>query len=195
MSAELMMPTRRCPSITGSRRTCARSIVASVSCTESSAPIVTGLPSASSETSVRTTSLPRAIAFTTMSRSSASLQAIVVAADRQGSHAFLRHATCCSLQRVAGRHALGAAGHDVSCLHHWFRLHRRDIDSRGVARDLHELAPLPNAQTRIGEFARGPVMQPPWRARMPVDDAVADCRMASRNDHDLSLRRIRDEHR
>src|SRR4051794_10417617 len=57
------------------------------------------------------------------------LQAVVLTADRHRSDAFLREATCCRLERIAGGHALGAAGHDVSCLHRWYRLY-----SSGIAR-------------------------------------------------------------
>src|SRR3954468_25052308 len=55
--------------MTGSRRTPWSFIVRSVSSRESSAPIVTGLPSARSETFVDDGSPPSAMHFTTMSRS------------------------------------------------------------------------------------------------------------------------------
>ena len=69
MSAWLTMPTRLCPSITGSLRTCLSAIVRIASEIESSAPIVTGLPSPSSPTLTSEGSLPSAITLTTMSRS------------------------------------------------------------------------------------------------------------------------------
>src|SRR4029450_7758199 len=47
MSATAMMPTRSWPSITGSRRTLYWAIVLRASWSESSAPMVTGLPSPS----------------------------------------------------------------------------------------------------------------------------------------------------
>src|SRR4051794_25624868 len=68
-SAWLTMPIRSCPSITGRRRTLCSAIVCSASSTESSAPIVTGLPSPSSPARVDAGSLPCASTFTTMSRS------------------------------------------------------------------------------------------------------------------------------
>ena len=71
MSAWLTMPTSRCPSITGSRRTLCSVIVRSASSIESSAPIVTVFPSPapSSPAFTEPGSLPWASALTTMSRS------------------------------------------------------------------------------------------------------------------------------
>src|SRR5215217_4123345 len=69
MSARATMPTRSWPSITGRRRTLYRAIVFRASWMESSAPMVTGLPSPSSPARVEPGSLPWASALTTMSRS------------------------------------------------------------------------------------------------------------------------------
>src|SRR5215217_4466228 len=69
MSARATMPTRSWPSITGRRRTLYWAIVFRASWMESSAPMVTGLPSPSSPARVEPGSLPLASALTTMSRS------------------------------------------------------------------------------------------------------------------------------
>src|SRR5215217_132645 len=69
MSATATMPTRSWPSITGSRRTLYWAIVLRASDSESSAPMVTGLPSPSSPARVEAGSLPLASALVTMSRS------------------------------------------------------------------------------------------------------------------------------
>jgi hypothetical protein len=71
MSAWLMMPTSRWPSITGRRRTLLSVIVRSASLIESSAPMVTVLPSPTPSSPALTLlgSFPWASTFTTMSRS------------------------------------------------------------------------------------------------------------------------------
>src|SRR3954468_2470286 len=71
MSAWLMMPTSSRPSMTGSRRTLLSIIVRSASSIESSAPMVTVLPSPTPSSPAVTLegSLPSASTFTTMSRS------------------------------------------------------------------------------------------------------------------------------
>ena len=110
----LTMPPRRCPSITGSRRTLYCAIVRSASSTESSAPIVTGLPSMTHRPDLGgilpvgdAPSHDVSIRQHPQSRSSS---------PQIGSEPTSRSASCAQPRRESRSHrCLGVASHDFPC--------------------------------------------------------------------------------
>ncbi len=113
------MPTRSCPSITGRRRTLCADMVRRISCTSSSAPMVTASPWASSPGRAGGRVLAGAQDLHhDVPVGQDTLQPVVGAADRQGADPEVLHLACRVQHRLLGADAFGSAGHDVSRLGH-----------------------------------------------------------------------------